>query len=292
MGLAQFKRVTDLFVQGREVVFQEEPEPLLAWAQKLNPFEYEEARRDGLVARSRVTLQLQDASSDDYRLMRADVGTMSDDALIEAINNSKSALDIAEALDGMRADDTWSEKLDVLERTDPDEIEGDEGAQALLAKLNTEYVAEIRKRVTEIQNGRYDELSSYERPNLEREYEKDWREMRGMEAFQVAFQSTEVFFGLRSCRATTRDENGRWQHHECDHSQRVLDDRSEVRLLPGEVLTQAREALQSLALSPRDARDSRRPGSSSAPSPRPSAAGESSPSTQEVTSPELAGTST
>ena len=100
---------------------------------------------------------------------------------------------------------------------------------------------------------------------------------------------TELYYAIRVCEAS-RDGMA-YDHTRCDHRQRALDSRDQVRSLPEQVLVKVIEALDQLNVPQREAGNSDAPVSSSASSEQPNVPEASTPSTQEETSNESPTTS-
>jgi hypothetical protein len=288
----EIRRITDLFQEGQEVVLRDEP-AVLVWVQKLNPFERQECATDGASARARLVLALQQNDSPEALLFRSSLHKVTDEQLVDAIVRSYWSDDMNAGVDDVRADQDWKERLTVIERGF-EQTEGrdeDDPEVQVLTETRNSYLDEVAKRADRRQEDRRTDLIGADRKELVDEYEQRWIDSRGSSAFSDAFRATEIYFSLRECQATAKDGNGRWQHDGCDHTRKWLDHRNEVSALPDGLIGTIREAIDRINMSPRDAKNSDRPGSSSASSPAQSEAAVSTASTQEETPSEPAGTS-
>lgn len=283
--IAKFHRVTDLFIEGKEVVLEEsETEPVLVWVNKLNAFEQDEARRDGNVGRARGTLALDDPESPESQSFEGNLGVAEKDVLIRALIQLRTNEFYIAALDDIRTKDEWKDKVDLVERgltLSADHPQGptDEEREQF-DKLLTKY----DERVIELSETRAEQyrqdLLQEEIPELKKRYLSSYRESVGTQGFLTEYRVSELFFALRDCVASTKDDNGRWDHKDCaGHRQRLLEARSDVKGMPDALLALVRDALTDISMTPRDAGNSDAPASSSASSERPSAAADSTLST-------------
>lgn len=287
------RRITELFIEGTECVLDEN-EPVLVWVNKLNPFEIDEARKDGQSARTRFTLALEDPRSEESQLFDLQASRVEDEAIVLGLAASKRNEDMVAANEDLRADPEWADKVNLLDRADeqigtrpPGDPERD-----TVDRVMAEYWAELDERVEAKRAERVADFKSLPREELRAKYRKEWIEQRGNDAFLMEFRITELFFCLRECKATARDDNGRWQHTLCDHRQKLLDDRAQVRSLPEGLVNTVRPILNTLAVEDRTAKDLGG-GSKSSDSSQPPNAQEDSPvSTPAATPPGQATTST
>lgn len=290
MGIADLKRVTDLFVEGEEVVLRDGPEPVLLWVNKLNSFATEEARRDGMAARSRYILSLKEIGTPEWTNLQAMVAEMGEAGLkkeLVALQDNDFFLKAAESI---RLDADWAERLAVVERESSDMTPEE---RALVEKINVDYVAEMETRIAALKETATRDLASMDVDSLRESYHEKWLERRAMESFSREYQKTQVYFSVRTCQATTKvADTSAWDHSRCEgHQQRALDDREEVPQLPDGLFQRLLAAVQRVTMGRSDARFSDVLASSSASSAQPSEVAESTPSTPAETSPELATTS-
>lgn len=284
--LAKFRRVTDLFVEGKEVVLEEpeDGEPILVWVNKLNSFEQDEARRDGNVGRARATLALDDPDSPESASFEGNLGVAGKDVLIRALIQLRTNEFYIAALDDIRTEDAWKDKIDLIERgvalsaDHPQPPSEEEVAQfEKLMGAYDERVVELSEERAEVYRK---ELVDENEEELKKRYMSSYRESLGTQGFLTEYRVSELFFALRDCQATQRDGNGRWDHSNCGgHRARLLEARSDVKDMPDALLALVRDALTDLAMSPRDAGNLDAPASSSASSERQSEAADSTPST-------------
>jgi len=289
MGLKDIARLTDLFVEGTEVVLQDDPtEPMLLWANKLNSFEAEEARRDGQAARSRVVLALKEIGSAESDTFEAALTSFTAEQLVQELLGAKNSERFIDAIDSVQRDKDWAERLSIVQRRG-DAITAEEAA--LIAKIDDEYAAEVDERIANARSQEERDLARFGLEELQEKYREAWRNQRGMAAFTREYNKTRLYFSIRVCSAK-RSPSGGWDHGHCGgHRKRVLDDRDEVVSLPEGLLDLLLRVSQDVNVDRREARFLAGTPSSSASSAPPSEAVESTASTPEETSPELATTS-
>lgn len=289
---AVVRRVTDLFVEGKEVVLRgpEDPEgPVVLWVNKLNPFERQEAIRDGQAARSRLILALKEVGSDEQVIFDADLARMSRAAIQDALLGLRAQDFLLGAVRDLRADPEWRERLLIVDRGGQDLPEEGTPEREYQDKVHQEYVEEVRSRATKARDEAESDLRALTDEQVAEKYRDEYLSLKGGEALEREFAKTQLYFAVRRCSAT--HDNGRWQHTDCDHTQRWLTDRSQVKSLPGGLIDLLNQAIRDLTLDHSDARFSAGQTTSSAPSRLPETVEESAPSTPEATSAEPVGTS-
>ena len=292
--MAKFKRVTDLFEVGRLVVLDDDPtDPVCVWVNKINPFEQEEARKDGQVGRARAQMRLEDPDSPETAIFDQTVAGRTVEQLTNGLVNSHYNEDYVAALDDVRALEGWADKLDVLERGDAQLADAgidDPDEAARLAALNGEYLTAVAGCLEARQQVRRDELASNSAEELRAAYRTAYLDQAGSNGFLTEYRTTELYFAVRDCVAKPRRDGG-YDHGGCDHRERLCETRGDIRELPEGLLDLVRSAITDLAMTPATAGNSDAPASSSASSERPAAEVASTPSTQDATSPAPAGTS-
>lgn len=289
-ALARLHRVTDLFENGRELVLQDDGgEPVVLWIAKLNTFQRGEAQRDGQAARARREAALTE-DSDEIRAVLTRLSGMTRDEVTTYLIESQRPEARLAARDDVLAEPEWYERRGLLERAyslqDANPPTEEEAAQ--LEQLEEEFGAAIGeatdKRLAEVR----DELDELELEALNRRYIDVWRDNVGANALYQEFQRAELYYSIRDCSATRRPD-GYYDHGSCTH-QRLLTSRAAVNELPQELLTRVQRVMQQMNMAPSDAGFSDAPESSSASSEQPSSAEVSTPSTQEETQLQPAGT--
>lgn len=290
MALRGLPPLGDLFVEGKELVLKPPAEDgtgaVVVWVNKLNPFQMDEARRAGAVAKARLILAMKEVGSPEYQLYHSQVASFDAERMRKELLDNKQTEWWAKAFNAVRQDPEWTERAQMvqapLDGASPEEVEA-------MAKLQRDYLAEIDRRVTEYREARERELLELDDASLREEHEETWLESQGLTAFTREFQRHQIFLAMRICRAAKTE--GGWDHSGCDHGQQTCEAVSDVATLPDRVLTGVLTTLQAVTVAVDDARFSAEAATSSAPSPQRSKAEESVPSGQEVTSGELVTTS-
>lgn len=286
--MASLKRITDLFTEGTELVLGEDESgtPVVVWVAKLNSFEDEDARQDGLAARAEKTLAMNSDNPEVHNL-RSLMERWDKDDLIANVAALKSDEDYLKALDDIDSDEEWREKLVYLRRMDTlhddASIPEDDERRTKFTELNQEYYRALREFADKRQADRRRELADTPMEDLRQQYIDGVIDRFSMDAFMAERKVTEIFYCARECNAVKVE--GGWNHEKCDHTQKLMASRAEVRTLPEELLNKIINTLSSITVDRRTAGNSDAPPSSSGSSEQLSLEEESSPSTQEVTAP-------
>jgi len=288
MGKAKYKRVTDLYVQGTEV---ELADGSVIWMQVLNPYERDEAVHDAQVARSRIVMALRKDGSERLKV-EAKMVEAGVDAVIVEMAEVKAGAKVADIVAEIQSDPEWRERIEIMERTDVEQssapLSGEEAI--LLAQIHTEYLQEVLKREKDERDYQERRLRRASEDELRDEFVELWLEKRGSTLATAEYVLTEMWFGARVCEST-KTEDG-FSHDQCGgHAERVWDSKNEVRGLPEGLQELLRDAINTLAMDARTAKNSDRQGSSSDSSPLPSEPAESTPSTPTATHEGAPGTS-
>lgn len=285
----RLRRVTDLFVRGREV---ELPDGTCLWVQAINAYERDECVSDAQVARARIALALKENGTErlkiDARLIERGRGAMEKD-LVQAKIDEKYPQIVSDLED----DPDWTERGNIIRRTDFNEsaLPADPAEREYLDKVMREWTDELERRV----NDERDWLTStYHRASDETlldDYTEAWLDRRGGDAAAAEYSLTEMWYATRHCDAT-KDTNDTWDHSRCNgHPTRVFDTKNDTRSAPDELQRLIRAALLDMFMATRDPKDSAKPPNSSDSSPTPNEAAASTPSTSTETPQPPPGTS-
>lgn len=289
LSRSKYKRVTDLYVRGTELELED---GTILWLQTLNPFEMDEARHDGQVARSRIIMALKEFGSDELAKVKATFWIHGRDLAIDNLVDEQGGDILIKATDAVANDPDWKDRLELAERHEEILARPESDAERkLLEKINQDYVREvegiIRTERTYL-TGKYDQLTDDE---LIDEYIKLYVERRGTELGIAEHRVTELWYAARCCEGT-KTEAGAWDHSECEnHALQVYEAKREVAKLPEDLQGLLFGAMQALNMTVREAKNSDRQSSSSASSPQPSAEEASTVSTQDATPTSAPGTS-
>lgn len=290
----RLKRITDLFVEGKELNLgdDETGTPVLVWVNKLNSFEDEEARNDGMAARTERMLSLTD-DHPDVKLVTGQMADLDQQKLAEVAARQSYDEDYLAAMDDIDADPEWAEKLLYLRRgptlhNDADLPEGDPRREKW-EKTQAEYYTATQERAEKRQKDRRQEYEQLSRQELTEKYMENLKNRLAMEAFLEERRITELFFAARDCQGTRVGDN-EFEHSQCDHRKRLMADRKDIRTLPSTVITRIVETLAEVTVDRRTAGNSDAPVTSSESSEQPKQAEEPQLSIPEVTAPVVART--
>ncbi len=287
------RRVTDLFVEGTEMVLDEH-DPVIVWVNKLNPFQMDEARKDGQAARTRLTLAMSNPLSEESQLFDVQAARLDDEVIARGMAQAKYNQFLVEVADDLHADEDWKDKANAMDRA-AEQLNGlpatDPRVQAA-DEIANEYFAEMTRRADARRGAEFEAFKALPHDELRDKYRQQWIEEQGTNAFLAEFRITEIWYSMRECFSPGKGDNGRWDHAKCDHRVKLMDDRLMVRQLPDGLIKQVRPIIEGLQVDDRQAKDSAADLSSSESSPRPNEQETSAPSGQDATSPAPATTST
>lgn len=287
MNLDRLSRITDLFLEGKEMDFGEDPDgsPVVVWVNKLNSFEEEEARRDGSAARSMRMLHLGD-DNPEVMSAREELAALTRTELIEIIAAQSFDEDYLLAIDDVESDEEWKEKLSALRMglLLPDaDLSEDDPRYEQAAALNVDYLQAITAKANKRQSDRQADCALKDLSELQDLFIQNWKTKVGLQEFFAEQRVTQIFYALRDCQAGKKDSGG-YDHSVCKHT-RLLNERSQVRALPEQVLERVLAVLSEITVDKRTAGNSDVPTSSSESSERPKQEEESTPSIPKVMRP-------
>jgi hypothetical protein len=289
---SKYRRLPDLYIRGKELVFKDEAEgDVVMWLQVLNPFEAQECRNDAQVARSRLTMALRTEGSKEYDTLKGQFVMRTTEVVIEELISAKQTGWFMEAQHALDVDPDWTERMEAMRSADiAPAAPLSEDEQALLAKLNVEYMDELNKRIAEERDYYKQSLERMSTEDLLEEYLDTYIGRRGDNTALIEYNLTELVMGCRVCEAVPDEEGyfGPDAHKGCNHKERVFETREEVRELPEEMQIMLRTAFDDLAMSARDAKSSGSKASSSDSSPVPDPQEGSTPSTSPEPVPSMA----
>lgn len=278
-SLMRLKRVSDLFVEGRELVLQDDP-LVMVWVHKLNSFEDEDARQDGLSFRSIRLLNIEKTGDDHPAVapLMLEFEAADHEGRAEMLANLYSQDDLVGAMDDVDSEERWQDRSEMLRRSDALEtVTTDDEKQNLLDEMK-EYFEAIQEELKKRTKTRQNEFRGYPEPELRDEFRKKAAEAVTLNDFIAERDITTIFYALRDCEATSMGD-----HAGCSHK-RLLEDREQVRDLPEGLLSKVKEALGSIEVNVREAGNSDAPQPSSGQSEQPSEEEASEDSSQTVMS--------
>lgn len=296
MDFGRIGKMIDLFTEGIEVYLGDDPEtqkPIVVWVNKLNSFEVEEARMDGQVRRSERMAALGRENSPERAGVLAEISVWSHDQLATKLVDLRKEELYLDALNDLQEDSEQRERLDRIQRLPQlladSNASADDPRRETLAEDQRTWMAALSKAQEKRQRDAHADAVELTREDLETAYFEQWRSGQTIDVFMQERRTTQMFLALRECDAvdvSTDVKARKWDHSKCDHSKRLMSERSQVNNLPDVLVEKFIDAIDSVSVSPRQAGNSDAPASSSA-SLEPSSAAEatSRPSTPEATPP-------
>lgn len=276
-------RLTQLFAEGAELVLETPSnEKIPIWIAKLNAFEEEQANQAGRVARARLINAIKDIGTPEFDVVQASKARASKVVMAEAILQSKEAPLFIEAMNDLRSDEQWRERIEIMEFSEAETLDGVElqAHRKITAEFNAELLRRQKERLDDVRH----DLREMSRADLEEQYEEAYLEQQGLAAFGIERARQHLYLAMRRCEATVPAEGEPWSHADCDHQRMFLADPREVDRLPQPVRDKVENAYAQITIAPSMARFTDALASSSA-SPEPSAKEEdSTPSGPEATS--------
>ncbi len=278
-------RVTDLFVNGRELVLADDgtSDPVLLWIKKPNAFELADVQRDAAAARSRRRITLGD-DHEEIQSLRLRLESMKRDEVEAEIAEPERTTAWLQAVDDVQADPDWTERLELLRREPGLEANGSEATaeeREALDELNQQYLKAVEDATEARLADYFKELEDLDDDELHDKYVEVWRDQQSRAAWQAEYARGEIYVAARDCEAT-RDGNGGYSHAKCLHT-RFCPSRAHVYDLPDELIERIQQVINDLRMTPAEAGNSAAPQSSSGSAEQPSPAEASSPSTPAAT---------
>jgi len=275
----RLRQVVDLYTTG-QVVELRDGTPV--WVQPLNPFEADTARNEAQVAKTRITMAIREFGSEEQQRVREYFLSDGLDGARLRLVEAKTSERMPKIFDGIRNDPDWSERLQVIERGAEQTAPFEPEEERLLIKLTEDYTEELTKRIDNERQFQTESFASLDEEALWEEYLQWFIDRRAGEKMMGEYRVHQVLFGVRCCAGAQTD--GQWDHSGCDsHRERLFADKDEVRTSPEALLDLLFAACEDVDMTAREAKNSDRQGSSSDSSPLPSAAAESTASTQDET---------
>jgi hypothetical protein len=274
---AKYRRMTELYTDGA-VELLDDGNPI--FLRVLNPYERQEALHDAQSARARLVMALTRFDSDEEVKARSSFATDGRDKAIDQLIDLKGSELMVDALNALRDDPDWKERIDILDRSEDLAARPHEDTERqLLDAVEVEYLNEISTRSDAARAQERARLAELSDEGLLAEYMNAWRSMRGGEVADAEFRLTELWYAARCCDGAERGD-GVWDHGGCEgHRMRLFDAKADIAGLPTRLQEQLMAALGRLNMSVREAKNSARASNLSASSPQPSAQEESTPST-------------
>jgi len=271
-----FARIQDLFREGDVLVLEAGDERLPVYVKKLNALERDETIKDARAARARRMLTF-DRDEDEQLTITSMLESITDEELVEDLVRRKAGEFLAKAEDEVRADKSWKERLEAIDRSAlANDGKLSDQEQRLLNDVTREFQAAIEKAHQKQLRQYMRDLQGTPRADLEKDYREAWREMLGSTAFYETRRQTEIWYALRECEVELVD--GVPDLSTLKVGQRLCDQRADVNDLPDDVIRRVLQVLDG-EMTSRDAGNSDAPSASSGSSERRSAEAASQPST-------------
>jgi hypothetical protein len=264
--LSRLRRVTDLFVRGKEVAL---PDGSMLFVRALNSFERAEALSAAQSAKARFTLALEDGG-EELEKIEALLAELGREVFVERLAQARAMQESGKIVTAIEADDEWVERLEILRRNDssdsatpltPEEV-------ALIAKIGTDFMAEVDRRRSAEMEYQTHALDGAGDHTLIDEYKKLWLEQRGNAIANAEYRLTELWYATRICAAVGAADSGSspttLDHLACaGHAEALFDTRADVREAPDDLVDLLTATLAEVDMGASDPKGSPSPASSS-----------------------------
>jgi len=278
---SRFRRLTDLFVEGQTVLM---PDGSNLWVQTINAFERDECLSDAQVAKARLVMALKNNGEERLKV-EARFFEKGRDRLIEDLAGNGAAKKVPDFMEDLRDDPDWSERMNILLRTDPDETSKplEPSELELIDQLNMQILAELNIREVAEHDFLVRKYSAATDEDVIESWVDDWLDKRGGAIANSEYQLTEMTYATRYCNAV-RTDDGDLDHDVCEgHVEPFFASKADARSVPQALALLITAAIAEVNMVGRDPKGSGRPTSSSASPPTPNAVEESPPSTSTAT---------
>lgn len=294
--LSRIARIVDLFSEGETIFLGLDPEtrePITVWVNKLNAFETQEAREDGNTRRSERMHWLGQEDAPERQGFMAEIGPLPMEQLADRYAEAYADETYLDVMNDLEVDPEWRERRERIERlphllADAGAAEDDPRREEL-AKEQAAWLEALHEGTLKKAEAKKQEALEMDRDALLAALWERYRQRTTLDVFMQERRTTQLYFALRECDAKdlgTAPGEHRWDHADCDHSQRLCQERAAVRRLPDVLIERAIDVIDGITINPRAAGNLDAPGSSSASSEQPSVAEGSTASTPAETSPE------
>lgn len=247
---SQTRRLTDLFVVGKDVTFNDgSSEPLTVFVRKLNAGDHEKALRKANAARSRILSAKSDTESDQYRDQRMLMNEFTVDELVEYLGEDEKQrrsdsieAELAEDeewskdeyLTGLRA--AWEDGLKDEWAKDPEEAEANRVYLELKRFADAAH-ADIAAHV----EGYCRDVATLPLDTLQNKVFDKLMDVQASLAWLTEYRACEIWLSVR----------------EADKRTPYFVDRDEVDQLPNEVRDGLSTAYRELSVDPAEGKESR-----------------------------------
>jgi hypothetical protein len=272
----KLKRITDLFTEGDTCFLgdDENAKPVCIWVNKPNSLEEEEARMDAQSTRTQLLLAMSDPSHPEIQNANMILSEWTDEELFQAATNQKYEENITLAVHDIEADEEWNEKLEYIRRQpellDDAKVPDDDPRRVQLAEYNTEYLNKVQELLAVRNDKTMKEVKEAGREKAEEDFMKTYKDKLSIDSYVMESKMTKLFYAMRECEAQRKGE-GEWDHSKCNHSNRLVEHRGEIRELPEHVLNLVIQTFDNLAVGAKNLGNFPEPQSSSESSAPPNA---------------------
>lgn len=294
MDAARLARVTDLWVEGDVLPLGAERDgtPICVWVNILNAFERDDVRRAALAAQHAILRQLRDRADPQRSTFEEELRSRPVEDIVRAALMEYSEEDFMLADSDVAASEKLQEDYQFILTMGA--LLGEQEAPE--DDPRREQVEQANDRIIKARQGFFDRRQAEHQEEFEGLDHEDlvelvlrrWSQRLAFQEYLAESNVAEIFYAIRDCKAR-RDGTG-WDHRACDHSQRLIPNRSEVKKQPDSLLTRVKQLYDKLEVTSRDAGNLVAPQSSSVLSERPKQQEESTASTRDETPIERPGT--
>src|SRR3954447_16162608 len=110
MGRSRYKKLADLYVEGKEVVFKD---GTVLWMQVGNEFEKADCRRAAQAERGKLIMALRETDTPEWEQMQGFFHSQTPALTIDELCNGRLAEWYVKVQDALENDPEWREKLEV-----------------------------------------------------------------------------------------------------------------------------------------------------------------------------------
>jgi hypothetical protein len=242
------RRLSDLYVVGKSVVFEDPAGDVEIYLRRPNPFEHEEALREGNLARARMALRMKDPSTDEYAILHGELAAVGDRIQkAEILFNENYADYYQRAFTWVQEQDRWSkddyatsvtDALADYEEREVRPVEGDEDWEDYqrVVKEVEEFTKDVDTRLEKVKKDEIDEFLMLEELELDERIMRVLIDRQAGVAFYRGYRVACLYYA-------TRDPD--------DHGKRYFSNKQELMELPAEVQSRLLEEYDALDV-PRD----------------------------------------
>ncbi len=249
---SKYKKVTDLYRRGAEVVFED---GTVMYLQAMNPFEVDDARRAASVAKARLALSVSRVGSEEHDMVMSNVEAAGAESAIKDMLNAKAQEHFMSALFETQVDEDWKERWEVIERSEEiEKFDEDHPERKTLAIISEEFFQEVHRRQTDLQDMYRGDLEALTHEELVETYSEEWVTKRGQARALDAYNRAELLTVCRNCDATVPAGDEKFDHSACDHSMKAFED-ADLADIPEEMYQLIQEGIERLSMTVREAKN-------------------------------------